>query len=516
MKTKLLIKISCCLLGTLGFHSELYAGTISPLPLFLTKPSKSNTLVILDNSNSMDEASNGAAVGSSNPNSKSETARSVIRTLIDTYTGQINMGLMTYKQVAADLVPDGNGKLHNSFLHNSPYDVSFNSANYDPNFTGPRNSLKKRFRIPNPTDAGNYIYYNVALPFYAENDQGSAFCYSPTANAFKNNENPATGPWDTYRCFNTKTGAKDSWDVLPADTWGTTAQQTTLGLSGLIYNGPFNPTDSDYALDILDFGKQITWNYVSRTYSSNTSPGRGYLNNPIRLLDATQAAELKVNLACNIPTPPVVAVCTATGIKNAGLTPIEGTLLTAKDYFYGSFSSASEGYVASGAKKSYPLPQSCEKNFVILLTDGLPSTDKSGNLITSPTTAINAAASAAESLNTNGVKTYVVGFALDDPSLNKIAVEGGTTAAYSASDKDTLTVALNSIFNDILSKDNSFSSLENNSAKISSNSLLYQAVFDAVDWSGDIKAWVVKTNGDIDLTGPNWQASKQLPAHDDR
>ena len=71
--------------------------------------------------------------------------------------------------------------------------------------------------------------------------------------------------------------------------------------------------------------------------------------------------------------------CTTGGIQNAGLTPIEGTLLTARDYYKGGWSNAGEGYTAS----CYPLPISCGKNFVVLLTDGLPSTDKNGVAIAS-------------------------------------------------------------------------------------------------------------------------------------
>ncbi|MFN5165400.1 MAG: hypothetical protein ACK5JG_08625, partial [Pseudomonadota bacterium] len=48
--------------------------TIGNNPLFLVA-AKSNVLVILDNSNSMDEDASGAAVGSASANSKSEIAR---------------------------------------------------------------------------------------------------------------------------------------------------------------------------------------------------------------------------------------------------------------------------------------------------------------------------------------------------------------------------------------------------------------------------------------------------------
>jgi type IV pilus assembly protein PilY1 len=508
MKTKLIKHLSFCLIGTLGIHSEVYSGTIASVPLFLTTPTKSNTLVILDSSNSMDEDPSGAAVGSNSADSKSEIARKVIRELINNYTGQINMGLMSYQQQS----------VVDSYLHNSPYDVTFNSANYNPAFTGARDSLTKRFRKENPTNLNNYVYYNVALPFYNNGgSQGNGFCYAPSAKAFNNGEDPATGPWDTYRCYSSKTSTNDIWDVLPANTWANGFQENALGLSGLFYNGLLNPTDSDYAQGILDFGKQITWYYVGRTYFSNSSPGRGILNNPIRLLDSTQGTALNTNLACNIPTTP--APCTANGIKNAGLTPIEGTLLTAQDYFAGNLASAAEGYASSGSNITYPLPQSCNKNFIIMITDGLPSTDKNGNLAADPAVAIAAAASAASNLKAAGVQTYVVGFALptgtDPKTLDTIAQAGGTNSALSATDYASLSSALDKIYKDIISKQNSFSTLANNGPQISTSSLLYQTTFDATDWSGNVNAFIVNADGSLSAS-PTWQAANKIPAATDR
>ncbi|TAL43766.1 MAG: hypothetical protein EPN89_15130 [Methylovulum sp.] len=497
---QILARLSFALAVMLGFGSNTYAG-ISQLPLFLTTPAKPNTLVILDNSNSMDEDASGAAVGSNSPLSKSEIARSVIKSLIISYTDQINMGLMTYKLSATS----------NSYLHNSPYDVSYNPANYNPSFTGERASTTKRFRISNPTSSGNFIHYNVALPFYDTNNQGNGFCYSPTANAFNNGENPSSGPWDTYRCFASKTGTSDT---LP--TWSNVSSETAQGYSGLKGSFAFAPTDSDLAQGILDFGKQNTWHYVSRTYFTNSSPGRGFLNTPIRLLNTTQATGLNTVLACNIPNTP--APCTASGIKNAGLTPIEGTLLTAKDYFGGSWTNTSEGYAASGGNQTYPLPTSCDKDFVILLSDGLPSTDKTGALVADPSTAIAAAAAAAGDLKAAGVETYVVGFALPygtDPStLNTIAAAGGTGSAYLATDYTTLLTTLNVIFKDILSKSNSASSIASNSARLDSGTRVYQAKFDATDWSGQLQAFSVDTTTGA-LT-PTWEASTLLPDHASR
>jgi type IV pilus assembly protein PilY1 len=63
-------------------------------PLYLVA-AKANVLMVLDNSNSMDEGPTGEAKGSNSAESKSEIARSVIRSMTDTYRNRLNMGLMS-------------------------------------------------------------------------------------------------------------------------------------------------------------------------------------------------------------------------------------------------------------------------------------------------------------------------------------------------------------------------------------------------------------------------------------
>lgn len=496
---------AACALVALPSRAAL---TIGNNPLYLVA-GKANVLITLDNSNSMDEAADGSAVGSNSAASKSEIARTVVRNLTDNYRSRVNMGLMAYRQNA----------LSSYHLHNSPYDVSFDGrltsdgGNYDPNWTGSRAATTKKYRIDNPTSAGNYIAYNVALPFYSSGNLGNAFCYSTTANAasntnfpngFNNGENSATGPWDNYRCFTGKTGNSNT---LP--TWGVGASETASGFQNYWFGTSFVPTDSDFAQGILDFGRYMTWNYVGPTWFRNDSPGRGYLHIPLGDLNSTQAAAIKAKLACNVPGNP--APCTNAGIQNAGLTPIEGTLLTARDYYKNTWTNAAEGYTAS----CYPLPTSCGKNFVVLLTDGLPSTSASGTTLSDPTTALAAAAAAAAALKADGVETYVIGFALPygtNPStLNQIAAAGGTDTAFNASDQAGLQAAFDAIFQDIFRKTSAFGSVAQNSTSINTGTMVYQGRFDSTDWSGEVVAYRPSASGALT---PAWNTSTagQIPA----
>ncbi|MDP1900261.1 MAG: PilC/PilY family type IV pilus protein [Rubrivivax sp.] len=478
-------------LVALPTHAGLVIGNN---PLYLVM-GKANVLMVLDNSNSMDEAASGAAVGSNNAASKSEIARGVIRSLTDTYRSRVNMGLMAYRQNAPA----------SSHLHNSPYDASFDPLTYDPTWAGARSSATKKFRLPNVTSPGNYVYYNVALPFYSANNLGNAFCYSTTANASNDFVNTAPSPLgDSYRCFQTKTGTSNALPI-----WGNVASETAAGYANYWFSSSFFPTDSDFAQGINDFGRFLTWNYVGPTWYVNSSPGRGYLHIPLKDLDATQATNIKAKLACNVPGAPVP--CTATGIPNAGLTPIEGTLLTARDYFKGGWNVAAEGYTAA----CYPLPESCKKNFVVLLTDGLPSTRKDGTTLADPVVALAEATAAAAALKAEGIETYIIGFALpygtDPNTLNQVAVAGGTVTAYKADNTATLLAAFNSIFDDIFKKSSAFGSVSQNSTSINTGSMVFQGRFDSTDWSGEVVALQPKDDGTLTML---WNTSDagRIPA----
>ncbi|HWR76292.1 MAG TPA: PilC/PilY family type IV pilus protein [Thiobacillus sp.] len=473
--------------------------SLSQVPLFVTTAQKANVLLILDNSNSMDEDASGAAVGSASANSKSEIARNAAKSVVTNYTGKINLGLMAYQQYTS-----GGNAVSLMQLHNSPYDVSYDPANYLSTYSGSRDSLTKRYRVPNPTSAGNYIHYNVALPFYAGSNQGNGFCYTQTADFDNGSETYPGGPWDSYRCYNTKTGTSDT---LPA---ANDTAAATQGYTGNFYNGQLSPTDSDLAQGILDFGRFLTWSHIGPTWFSNSNPGRGYLHVPVGNLDAAKATAINTKLGTSqfATNGPINATLP---LQNAGLTPIEGTLLTAKDYFSGNLT-----VTAEGGSQPAP-PNACGKDFVVFMTDGLPSISATGTALTNPTTAIAAAASAAGNLHTatRPVKSYIVGFALPYGTtpgiLNTIAAAGGTTTAFDASDTTTLITAFDTIFSDILAQSGSAAAVALTSGSVVAGGKIYQGQFNSSDWSGDLIAYNTST-----ATGaPSsvaWRAGTQLNA----
>ncbi len=71
----------------------------------ITNALKPNVLIILDNSNSMDEDFYGAGVASPNPGSKSAEARKILSGLISTYADSLRLGIMNYR-LPADTLKD--------------------------------------------------------------------------------------------------------------------------------------------------------------------------------------------------------------------------------------------------------------------------------------------------------------------------------------------------------------------------------------------------------------------------
>ena len=161
-------------------------------------------------------------------------------------------------------------------------------------------------------------------------------------------------------------------------------------------------------------------------------------------------------------------------IVNAGLTPTAGTLQAAYNYFSGA---------------SSPIQSECQNNFIIYVTDGLPSVNESGGQASSvslmPT--VNAKLDALKTLtkgaNTRGVKTFILGMGLNNDSrgyLDEMAYHGNTTIeghAYYADDPEEFVNALRDIFGNIVLTASSATSVSILSEKTRQGANLIQAVF---------------------------------------
>jgi len=502
------------------------------IPPFVASQSKPNVLIILDNSNSMDEDFYGGAVGSFAAASKSEVARTVLSNIITETRQMLRMGLMTYKLPTSGI--------NSYYIHNSPYFASYDISRYCPNppdnctrycedtsrtsegeacfsacnarndqfVLSPGDEIisaysagsatrsnycrlvypKTRFQ-PNPnhpSDNDTIIYYKHSLPFYASSNQHVAFCYSSSYSPLEGT------PWDTYNCYGDKIGSSDSFD--PEE------------YSGLLFTSAFSPTDSDIALGFQDFGRRLTWYDVGQTWYNNTSPGTGRLHVAVSDIADFNGTLTSSYLSLLEKLTPMdgnstrYMSCTESDknncsyIVNAGLTPTAGTLEAAYKYFNGSLS----GY-------SSPIENECQDSFIIYVTDGLPSVNEAGtqadaaSLMPTVNAKLDALRTLVKGTNDRGVKTFVLGMGLLDEArvyLDQMAVHGGTAMsghAYYADTPEEFVNSLREIFGNIVLSASSATSVSILSEKTRQGANLIQAVFypsKVLDAIGSKSSWL--------------------------
>jgi len=212
-------------------------------------------------------------------------------------------------------------------------------------------------------------------------------------------------------------------------------------------------------------------------------------------------------------------------LKNAAVyTPLAGSLATTSDYFANRI-----------GNRPSPITQSCQRNFVLLATDGMPTGRTNGSMYTLAEmantktgstwtfgTAANDVFSRVSTLRstvlnsvTHDVQTYVIGLGNSVvnesavATLNRIAELGGTRSAYLASDQTALTEVFRNISVDILSRTSAASALSLNSGSWSTGSKVYQGRFSSSDWSGQLLAFGLDSNG-TPVSTPDWDAGALL------
>ena len=196
--------------------------------------------------------------------------------------------------------------------------------------------------------------------------------------------------------------------------------------------------------------------------------------------------------------------------------------------------------------------------YVILLTDGMPTLDKSGRSWPPPGTVSAAGWKMTVSFNANGslntagtndqavvdtvnqlkalfnstshVKTYVIGLGAGvDPTVNPVAAQvltafaiaGGTGSYFPATDPTSLANDLQAILAQIQATTQSTAATAVNSTGLHMGSVAYLAQFTTsdtlLDWTGNMNAWPIDaTSGAVNTTQglQLWSAATQIDAQD--
>ncbi|WP_264429143.1 pilus assembly protein [Halomonas qaidamensis] len=539
---------------------------ISPAPLNVVSRVPPNVLLILDNSESGQEGLDGRVAvgrelgdretplcqgsslnptncpaGARSPLSKSSIMKRVGSELIERYRGDINMGLMAYQQNPASRTRN------NAFSGSTVvwrlteraleprYSTNANPNWYDPDFEGAWNAATKRYRARLP-GLNIYVFFNVGVPGYMFEENFSTGL--PT--------NDITEYW---RRISNPTATSDQLSERYRSLTSGSSGSPFIG-DGIYYSSPVR---SNFTLPLVDSLRQRGIpNWGSHTASiqlnqwewrTTSSPGLGYLHVPIGGLNADgtvndahwEAIETKLDSQrhewngsgnpMTDPNWPLIAT---------GLTPIEGTMYTVRDYFlnnasWGGDFKNNQGYQAGITIPNINNPdaQQCLVNANIWLTDGLPSVDRFGNSLgNNVSRALSSAEAAIKRLydDTNRelsspVKTYVVGFNLppdianlpnvsDDP-LGDLARAGGTERAYFANDEASLNQVMQQVLGNIIaaSQSNTSAAVNSDEFGLEGGNLLFTAGFRSDDWSGRLAASVIQPDGS---RSERWNAQTTL------
>ncbi len=520
---------------------------------FISGSVKPNILILLDNSNSMDEDFFGNAAGSWSTGSKAVEGKRVLNDLVTTYANTMRVGLMAYRLPTVT----------ERYIYNSHYFISYDPRSYcptpidacveycrtgsvtardacqtactvgNPSFvatylddsiepffsygSGSRNKYcglvyPKTNRIPNPSDPSRYIYYKQALPYYDTDPSLKVFIYP---YEYFPNDNYRD---DYYELYGEKYGTSDDGPRGEGDYYIYKKSE---------YLSP--KSDSEIALGYNEFGRRLARLYVGRTWYASTSPGNGYLHVPVdenrsnnQQLDAL-LAKLQTHegspdgyLSCKKTTDPN----TCSYLISAGLTPTAGTFQSAISYFQGNY-------------PSYPTPiqseaAACQRNFIVYVTDGLPSVNEGGG--TEPAVSLmpsvigkiqalrNLSVNVGGTIRPYDIKTYVVGVGLTaeaKANVDAMAQAGGTAVdgrAYYADNPEQLQEALDAIFSNVHSGTYSFSQPSVSAVRTSDENFIYVASFEPIAsepfWKGILQKIVIDEDGNLGST--IWEAGSVL------
>ncbi|SEO72958.1 pilus assembly protein [Aquisalimonas asiatica] len=565
---------------SLGSTSLAHAE-IAQKPLFMTGPGKPpNILLIPDTSESMQEGPDGrlamdrddpacqpgpdlepdidfdrdpdadhCPAGARNPGSKASIVKRVGLDLVDRYQGLIDLGLLSYQQAPASNTRDdfNDGGTVRWRLVERAIDVRFSQddelgGDWDEDFDGSWDSDTKRFRVPHPTDDNLWIFFNDGVPGYLWNTgaDGAAGVPEFDRTEFYWRNNPGGADFDNMTAYE----SLQTWN--PGDGQFDTDSSLWLGNEA----GSFQVflVDSQRQRNIDSWGQRAAFLQMNQLeWRSTTSPGLGYLHVPIGgtnadgSVDTDHWDQIRTKLQPQRhdwdgsgnpmvdPEWPLIA---------SGLTPLQGTMRTARDYFLGerqNFGSAQGNPLPQGTPD---IPESCDVNAAIWVTDGLPSVSADGTergddfdlALEEAEEAIRSFYEDTEEEFGEGVSTYIVGFALppglsavtdESNPLDILAEAGGTGSAFDATSEEGLDAAMNQIFSQVVQEaQGSAGAVAANTTSLQAGAAIFQAGFDASDWSGELQAFRVsnpqseETGEDADLVSdsPAWDAESQLPS----
>jgi len=493
---------------------QALALAISQTPLFLSSPVLPNVLTIYDNSESMDGTMSGQLIAGNDPATRGNIGRQVMRNTITNYRSAFNWGLMTYGMTrSSPTLYSTYGYFMGSdtgmvFTDDCAPVGGIPISQLTPGISA-SNGNRGCVANPQPFTGGNYVTFdqsgddpNINDVLYIGSGYGNQLWgLSPGTGS------PANTSYRVYLSHKTSSGA--SW-----------ASSAFTGALGTLF---FTPTDAGFLPGNPPITRMLWLNRAWGYYSNIT--GSGALNEAVQADSTTHYNNLQSLLGAETNSS------SSGEVKNGAVfTPLNGALISAKTYFQSSYS----GHAS-------PIAYTCQKNFAIMVTDGLPTGKTNGALYsaadraitpagggsytlgaayTDAINSISALRSTVHSGTTYDIKTYVVGLGdtVQNPDavyvMNQMAAAGGTSVAYLASDQTVFQNAMNSITNDIVAQIGSAGAVAFNSTSLGTNTDLYLALFNSGNWSGDLLAYPLDPVTGVVSASSRWSAGAQLDGLD--
>jgi len=465
--------------------------SIAQYPLFLTHRTLPNVLVIYDNSESMDGTMAGKLIAGDDPTTRGNIARGVIRNTISSFSGQFNWGLESFATYGAGL--------YSTYPYWLGNDTTMVFTDDCVSGVSASNGGLRCIDNPQPFAGGNFVTYDRASDDPDINDALYIGYFGVGAWA----TSAGGGAYNFYFTHN----PGSAFEANMSNYWATLS---------------FTPTDAGYIPFNPPISRQL---YAYRAWGFYAGVnGQGVINEPVTAPSvAGHLTNMQAMLASETPYGPE--------IKNSAVfTPLAGSMLTARQYFTGG---------------STPISLSCQKSFIMLATDGNPTSDFSGsmyplsqqqNTYSAGTWTFSPAAndvfgqiSALRNVSVGGfahdIQTYVVGMGdtVANPSsvaaMNQFAALGGTNTAYLAQDSTSLANAFQAIAVDIESKTAAASAVSLNTGSWGTGTNLYQARFNSGDWSGQLIAYLINADGSIGaqqwdsgqvINAQNWDTGRTI------
>lgn len=485
----------------LGAAPLLCAADTLPLsqsPLFLVNRVLPNVMVLYDNSQSMDGTMAGKLISGADPNTRGNIARRVLSSTIASYRTAFQWGLSSFDT-------KGSPALYTTYGYYFGGDSQVVFTNDCVAGVSASNGGLRCVANPEPGNGYGYVTFNQSGDDPSINDVLYSGDFGPQMWGIGID---GTSKYYVYR--NRAAGSGAGWsstdftNAAPYSPW-----QFTETDAGFLPKAPPNTRE---------FWIKRAWGY------NNDISGSGKINQSIQPDSDAQYNALMTLLA------PETSTNSSELKNNAVFTPLTGSVNTVRSYFGGA---------------NTPITASCQKNFVLLATDGNPTGKTDGSMysladvantqnadgswtlgvapaatrdaVTQLRNVVVAAGVAGVGGKTFDINTYVVGLgdSVANPSsiatLDALASAGGTGKAYLASDEAALANAFRDISNSIVKATASAAAVALNSGAWNAGDKAFQARFSSADWSGQLLSFNIDASGAMAKTA-NWDAGALLKA----